>query len=397
MGKFRGGGINKRRHLTPRRNREQKRLENSAEKKKVNQEPILDEEIRRVQSIRSKSSDIGDLDLSSLRRSRTSSCSSSRSRCSSVDSTRSSVEDQYPVYLLTELESLLEEVQPGSLVALDIDETILVTRDSPSLLLTTEGVVAFQKFVHVHVKNWELKNKHCKALETAMKSKVSVEPTTALTIKELQGRGVQVFGLTARYREYSAATERELKSVGVELLSSSPFPAHISPNPAHMDHSEGLYGDSAVVNGVVYCNNQDKGLVLKGLLQSFLFKEVLTDLRALPVTVQATERDKIREGYSTPPELYFVDDLYSNVSAVSSQVTPILKELDVALSAYHYVPKQLADAATFPNPDKFTLNAESVDEEQQMWQGILNKQMQHFLQYHEVLSNRRAREALGLS
>lgn len=62
---------------------------------------------------------------------------SSRSAYTSTDYT-SDDEPQVPVYLLTEFDSIVEEAQPGSLVALDIDETIIVTKNSPSLLLTQQ-------------------------------------------------------------------------------------------------------------------------------------------------------------------------------------------------------------------------------------------------------------------
>lgn len=313
---------------------------------------------------------------------RTLSRGSRRDSISSCDSSYSSDDEpQVPVYLLTDLDSLVEEAQPGSFVALDIDETIIVTHGSPSLLLTSQGVQSFQKYVHKHVKEWTAKNNHCRNLQKALKQKVLVTPTTATAIRTLQAKGCWLFGLTSRYSEFYKATERELGSLGINLAERTPFPAQITE------------GDVFVRNGIIYCNNQAKGPVLKELLAKYVFREVLEAKFA-----NADPAVSSRDDPAIPPELFFVDDIYSNASNVSANLAPMMcTELGVSITCYHYVPHQLAELQAYPNPTAFDLSDDETSAEQLEWKQVLHQQMEEFVRSGTVLTNEAARKELGIA
>jgi len=289
------------------------------------------------------------------------------------ESDQSQGESRLKVYLLTELASLVSEAQPGSFVILDIDETVLMARGSPSLLLTKPGVDTFRAFVHKRVNDWKLKNDLCQQLQKALKDKVPVTPTTASTIHALQANGVFVFGLTARYSELANLTEKELASIGVNLGLPSPF-------PAFLQQDEGLH--VTVQNGVIYCNNQDKGPILKEVLERFVLREVLTQTRAL------AESPKPRpEQSAIPPEIFFIDDVYSNAASVCGNITPLADELGIVVSCYHYVPETGELSAVQQLPSGGEANA--------LEYRILLKQVETFFEKQLVLSNEQAKKLLA--
>jgi hypothetical protein len=315
-------------------------------------------------------------------------------------------DEQTPVYLMTDFSALLEEATPGSVIVLDIDETIMVTRNSPSLLLATEGVQSFQVFVHQQVQEWKQKNQLCKDLQKALKDKVLVTAETAATIHQLQERGCAVFGLTARYFEYAAVTEAELTQLGVDLSRTSPFPPSLA-DPC---------SEAVVQNGIVYCNSMEKGPVLRGLVENFLFREKLAAKRgradaAAPVAAAAPTATAA----PLPGNFLYVDDLYANAASVCKHITPVVQhELGMEVSSYHYVPPALAELQAYPNPDllkqlvvKKKSSSDDCKQEEarpaspdsaeiEKWRKILEKQMRHFIARGEVLTNEKARIALGM-
>lgn len=277
---------------------------------------------------------------------------------------------QAPVYLLTKLSNLLKEAHPGSMLVFDIDETLIVTRHAPSYLLTTDGVQTFQKFVHQKIQNWNQKNQLCRKLQLALKDKIGVEEDTAEVIRKLQDMGCAVLALTARYRELSVATENSLEAVGIDLKRNSPFP----PYPIRDPHT-----DAVALNGVVYCNNQDKGLIFSRFIESMIFKDPLAHVRA----VASGEAEPGSAKFQLPKEIFFVDDLYENAKSVCLGLTPLVtEELGVTVSCYHYVPSNLAE-----------MQAE-LDEGGDRMAGILTMQMEVFIEEQRVLTNQEARRRI---
>jgi hypothetical protein len=75
---------------------------------------------------------------------------------------------------------------------------------------------------------------------------------------------------------------------------------------------------------VIYTNASDKGLVLNRFLEEVLFREVL----------QAQQRGA--ELPVLPPEIVFVDDRLSNVTAMLTTL-PIAEKLGVKLTCYQFL------------------------------------------------------------
>jgi len=303
-----------------------------------------------------------------------------RAKSDSEHSAADAKESRLRVYLLTELATLVNEVEAGSFVILDIDETILMTRGSPSLLLTKPGIDAFRAFVHKRVSDWKLKNDLCQHLQKALKDKVPVTPTTAATIQALQANGVLVCGLTARYSELAKVTEKELESIGVRLGLASPFPACLEDADLRL----------TVHNGVIYCNNQDKGVVLKEVLERFLFGEVLKRGRTSALLKSAKgdpmlvdPQHSMLQGSVVPPEIVFVDDVYINAASVCKNLASLADELDIDLSCYHYAPQERELCIQ-------QLSVEGLDENSVEYR-ILLKQVETFFDNQTVLSNEQAR------
>jgi len=264
---------------------------------------------------------------------------------------------------------------------------VIMTRSSPSLLLSKEGVEAFRAFVHKRVADWKEKNAHCQRLQKALKDKVPVTPHTVATIKALQGNGVFVCGLTARYSEFAKVTEKELEGVGINLGLESPFPAFLEDKELRI----------TIQNGVIYCNSQDKGSVLREVLERHVFKEALKKVRSLAASSESVDdndvmlienqKSEIVKGCGLPPEIFFVDDLYANALSVCGNLTPLTDELGVAVSCYHYVPEQLAGVHSAPT-------AASETTTPTLKQRMLVKQVETFFEKQLVLSNEQARQLL---
>lgn len=272
---------------------------------------------------------------------------------------------QVPVYLMTQVESLINEAKPGAMLAFDIDETLIVTKNAPSYLLTTEGVRTFQTFVHKRYKDWDRKNQLCRQLQKALKDKVLVDDKTASVIQRLQDMDCIVFALTARYPEMAATTEKSLSSVGIDFTRASPFPSF----PICDQHT-----DTMASNGIVYCSNQDKGTVFRRFVESCLFKNELASVRA----------GNDAAGHKLPGEFFFVDDLYENSSSVCAAMTPVLgEELGITVSCYHYVPLNLAELQTDQKDSKEVADV------------LLQKQMEVFAEEGRILTNQAARNLCG--
>jgi len=266
-------------------------------------------------------------------------------------------EQKVRVFALGRFEQLLQVVAPGSLVVLDIDETLIITRNMPSLLLGSSGVVAFQKYVQKAFPDFESRNRHCRALQGAIKDKTLVEQRTATVIKTLQDRGCRVFALTARYSELAERTERVLGNLDISFVKSAPFPSHPMRDPVT---------EAVVMRGIVYCNGVDKGQVLSRLLSSVIMPRE-AKLNNDPI-----------------PAIHFVDDRLEHTLSVRNalQTFPGLK-IPSAICFHYRSPISLLSDQHKSLPDT---NPE-----------LLPFIMDHFVRKNEVLSNTRALDMMNRS
>jgi hypothetical protein len=283
------------------------------------------------------------------------------------DVSQSEVEDELPIYLLSSICDLPENVPPGSLVALDIDDTLLMTRGSPSVLLTEEGLRAFQAHVHLRYSSWDEKNLACRKLQTAVKDKICVEPQTVDVIRSLQASKCWVFGLTARYSEMEATTWSSLRAQGIDLEKTAPFPegASITDEETSAEYHR----------GVIYCNNQNKGQVLQRFLENTVFAHHLAQKRGLPPP------DCVKVVNDIPSEMVFVDDSYEHSVDVARYVA-VADELGIEVSCFHYVLEKLRQ---FPECD---------DEDGHEKEDIMAVQIAAFLDESLVLTNEQAMHVL---
>jgi hypothetical protein len=241
------------------------------------------------------------------------------------DASQSEAEDELPIYPLYSICELIEHAPPGSLVALDIDDTLLMTRGTPSFLLTEEGLRAFQAHVHLRYSSWEQKNIACRKLQAAVKDKICVEPQTADIIRSLQASKCWVFGLTARYSDMESTTWNSLRAQGIDLEKTAPFPEGVSFVD---DETTAEYR-----RGVIYCNNQNKGMVLQHFLENVVFAHHLAEKRGL------LPPDSVKVIDDIPSDMVFVDDSYLHNVDVA-RCASVADELGMQVSCLHYVREQ---------------------------------------------------------
>lgn len=285
------------------------------------------------------------------------------------------VTSEIPVYLLNDLETLVNEAKAGSLVALDIDETLIMTRNSPSFLLTHSGTKMFNNYVNQRFTDFPTRTYHYRKIGEALKDKVTVTPSTACAVRSLQDQGCYVFGVTARYREYAPMTERTLFNLGINLNLNCPFPKQAMVNEAD---------DTLCQNGIIYCSSRDKGSILGKWLWEMLFRDNAD---------QATGRSKnlaqtFKANKFEPPEMLFVDNVYENAQSVHLALSEFfnMKNLQIPISCYHYVPSCMA--AKMNRMDEMSKTTKAK---------LLQKQMEELCNSARVLSNEEAFEMLRLS
>lgn len=252
--------------------------------------------------------------------------------------------------------SLLEEVlpfcEPGSFVALDLDETVVMA-PSPSCMFSSRGVAVFQEEVRALAAPHDLKAELCGRFQQMLDDKVPVQKNTVEVVREMQRRGCYVFGLTARYATMAQRTQETMLRIGLDLTAGQP--AHLPAGQALQDP-----GTSALFScGVVYTNAVDKGVVLDRFLRH---------------VVGLGERPEVR----VPPSVVFVDDRASNCRAVLDG-SPLADGLGVTVRALHYTGAEAAHPARGPELDL-----------------LAREQARHFfLTGGEILSDEDARERVG--
>lgn len=257
-------------------------------------------------------------------------------------------------------------LQKGDFIALDLDETLIMSRHSPSQLLTSRGVPAFRKYVHERFSDFKTKNDHCRKLQKALKDKVLVDQDCVRVIQTLQNMGVWVFGVTARYSEMAPATDACLRSLGLDLSVTAPFPKTALRDPDT---------DSYYADGVVYCNAMDKGSILDRFLENVVFRKVLADLEGPEGDVGDAE--SWRRARGLPGRLLFIDDRYENCQSVRHRL-PTADRLSVQVEAYQFVPRWLSNTQA-PNS---------------LREAVLRVQMECFVDEGRILSDKEAAQTL---
>lgn len=259
---------------------------------------------------------------------------------------------------------------------LDLDETLIQTRHSPSMLLSTVGARLFKGYVQANVQGFKNKNAHVQRLQEALKDKVLVEgPITTNTIKELQTAGYWVFGLTTRYASMADSTNELLLKLGIDLSTVAPFPPTRLEDP--------MTG-AVVTNGVVYCNGFNKGFVLNRILENVVFGASLRILRSkgawAPPKVISNED---RQSLVLPPLLVLVDDVRANLDSMLE--VSVAKMLRVPVVGFHFTPPHLEECSTLRLADDCRLQDLSETAFK-----ILMLQMEHLAVANVTLSNARA-------
>lgn len=217
------------------------------------------------------------------------------------------------VFALGQFNQLLQVVAPNSLVVLDIDETLIITENVPSLLLDQPGVLGFQKYITEKFPDFESRNHHCRRLQKILMNKALVEKDTAAVIQELQRRNCRVFALTARYVQLAERTHRVLESLGISFEDSAPFPAHPIQDPVTK---------AVVMKGIVYCNGADKGAILSRLLSSVI----------LPREQKEAHKNKHGGAFAG---IHFVDDRLEHTLSVRDALQSF-RGLNVPSLCFHY-------------------------------------------------------------
>jgi hypothetical protein len=245
---------------------------------------------------------------------------------------------------------------PRRFIAVDIDETLLMTNQAPAIILTSVGVTAFQQYVHKQFADFKTKNQLCRDLEKRIKDKVLVESSIASTIRDLQDSGCWVFGLTARYHEMAGCTERALSGVGLNLALTAPFPPKTLRDPRT---------GAVCVNGVIYCNGLNKGLIANRFFENVVMRGVLA----------ATAQGKVPPAQGLPERFVFIDDQRSQLDCIQKDFH-VAKSLGIPITLLHYTPESLVDICA------------GLDED--VRNQVLLKQMQTFIEKKIILSNREA-------
>ena len=254
---------------------------------------------------------------------------------------------------------MLNVAQPGSYVAFDIDETLVMTKKMPSELLQPRGVAEFQKYVRDKFPDFSTRNQHCRLLQTRLKEKKTVEEDTAEVFQELKRRGCRLFCITARYSELADRTERVLDSFGLSFRDTHPFRTQSLQDPVT---------EAAVQNGIIYCNGDDKGTILARIFQQVVFSRELKQIQQNPQQA---------DSYPAPiPGFFFLDDRREHIASVSKSLD-VLSVLKVPSVVFHYRPPvsilmQQQEQLHNTRPD------------------VLQHQMAHFVAHGIVRSNAEA-------
>ncbi len=220
----------------------------------------------------------------------------------------------HATFALTKFASLLQYITPGSLVAVDIDDTLIRKATFGCSLLTSLGTRQFSEYLKTQYRSASFAEKQdiTNALSRELGSFVLAEDEIAQVVRTLQERGVYVFGLTARSSNLSEITTRSLASLGIDLNLAAPptLPARVLDTQTN----------TAVVDGIVYCNDTDKGVVFQRLLDLGWLSWPIA--KSLDPRFPNDVHENSEEGKScTQRTIWFVDDNLHMVTGMISQWT----------------------------------------------------------------------------
>lgn len=226
----------------------------------------------------------------------------------------SSENKQAPCKVLksTDIEHILSHPKPGSLVILDIDDTV-------GRVSQTIGLDAWFRFrIEQYASEGHQPSQALtKAIEIynmaqlASKQMVAVDRSKniAALVLELKNKGIKVIGLTARNHHLTQKTLSLLDSLGVSFSDDVLNNGSLELNSKPVE----------VMNGVIFANGNHKGLCLELAIEQGQFS---TDFHA----------------YTS---VSFVDDSEKNCHAVAESLTK-LKIADCSVWHYHYAETHLA-------------------------------------------------------
>jgi len=305
---------------------------------------------------------------------------------------------------------LLQHEEKRGFVVLDLDDTIITNAYQPCCLMTEAGARMVQTALTSSplCTSWPTSKKqhHINRLQRALQTKRLVESDTAQVIQQLQQAGCWVFGLTSRYSELASSTSDTLRSLGVDLAATAPFP------PAGREAGRMLrdpYTGAVCQDGIIFTNALDKGLVLNRFLEHVVFRALLEEISQYN---QATAKGAACE--LTPPnlsdvplELVFVDDRSSNVRSVASGLNTA-KQLGISVTSYLYAnadivphiedsPNSEVDEDEDNNPLASVVPGPNFD------QSLARIQLRHFFEEHEkfggspLMTDQEARQFLSNS
>jgi len=279
---------------------------------------------------------------------------------------------------LTYMEDLLwSRIPRGSFVIFDLDETLIMTRGAPSLMCTTRGARRFQQHVAKYPVSLKEKNLYCKRLNRSFKDKILIEgSTTTNVVSSLQRAGCCIFGLTTRFEETAPGTHKTLRSLGVDMTLTSPFP------PQRMEDPE---TGAVYENGVIYCNGEDKGLVLNRFLENVVLFGPLNYLRTLRMRSNnhIANINAVRYHWPIPPGIYYVDDRVEHCHSLNTRL-PIAPALGIPVHCYLYLPTVLRQPKGCKHIEKW---GDYGPSESSLPEQILRVQFDHFIRNDLVLSN----------
>lgn len=168
----------------------------------------------------------------------------------------------HATFALTKMSSQLQYIKPQSLVLFDIDDTQIRKNIYSCSLLTAEGTNMFHEYLKKHYRttlSFTQRQEYVNLIAKELKNFVLTEEDIPMTIQKLQERNVYTVGFTARSNTLTNITNTTLQSLGIKFTKGVP--------PTLPTRALESQTGAAVVDGIVYCNNVDKGIVFQRLLQ----------------------------------------------------------------------------------------------------------------------------------
>uniref|UniRef100_A0A0A9XN78 Uncharacterized protein n=1 Tax=Lygus hesperus TaxID=30085 RepID=A0A0A9XN78_LYGHE len=226
----------------------------------------------------------------------------------------------HAMFALTKMSSLVQYIKPQSLVLFDIDETLIRKSTYSCSLLTAEGTAMFHEYLKKYSRStlsFNMRQEYVNLIAKELKKFVLTEDDIPSVVQQIQERNVYTVGFTARSNTLATVTNTVLQSLGISFTKSAP-----PTLPARALESQ---TGAAVVDGIVYCNNIDKGVVFQRLLQ-LQWLSWPKDQNTSTDTVSYGLQDSIyhhtnNDDTSECPEhtVWFIDDSLSMIASMINQ------------------------------------------------------------------------------